>query len=83
MGPRLINRGNKPAARRSSGPRKSFNGAAVDQPRKCQGEGKGVEALMGFNGAAVDQPRKCPLLRRFDGRKPASMGPRLINRGNG
>ena len=62
-----------------------FNGAAADQPRKWDRAGT-VEFLPAwcFNGAAADQPRKvdASLAREHGPRRDASMGPRLISRGN-
>jgi len=42
-----------------------FNGAAVDQPRKCHRPRGGFGTRRSFNGAAVDQPRKW-LHRRYE-----------------
>ena len=67
----------------SLGPKmRGFNGAAVDQPRKCQDRTPARSDRTSFNGAAVDQPRK---YKTVGGQRVfgfASMGPRLINRGN-
>ena len=60
-----------------------FNGAAADQPRKRKTSPTAARKLSWcFNGAAADQPRKLRSLEAGGERDAASMGPRLISRGN-
>ena len=80
MGPRLINRGELKYQNNKKGNR-CFNGAAAYKPRR------GVRALLlhnwllRFNGAAAYKPRRALILVKFQCGVDASMGPRLINRG--
>ncbi len=84
MGPRLFNRGKTRRRRYNSEPTRSFNGAAVIQPRKMQDAAERIRPDdppsmgprlfnrgKGFGGPVV-----------FCGHGP-SMGPRLFNRGKG
>ena|SRR5947208_6313590 len=81
MGPRLISRGNSWGTKHNDR-KKSFNGAAADQPRKYAPQPAISRRSRRFNGAAADQPRKFEGLRPADRAFLASMGPRLISRGN-
>ena len=60
-----------------------FNGAALDQARKCRGLATAACGAGRFNGAALDQARKSSCCdRRLRPRRLASMEPRSIKRGN-
>ncbi len=81
MGPRLVSRGNfspGPGPARCVG----FNGAAARQPRKRGSATMLMPQSTGFNGAAARQPRKRGYCRHIPESVPASMGPRLVSRGN-
>jgi len=82
MGPRLISRGKHCMAHLSWVYRRSFNGAAADQPRKVDNQSTQRAHQRRFNGAAADQPRKGYIVRlSVRAAVTASMGPRLISRG--
>ena len=61
MEPRSIKRGNDGAgSAMAPAPESCFNGAALDQARKCSPASMRVSRASGFNGAALDQARKSP-----------------------
>ena len=85
MGPRLFSRGNGITRAGSSRSWIScFNGATTFQPWKCTWLYRSVAQDMtlqwGHDFSAVEILQSPP--RRWPGRRPASMGPRLFSRGN-
>ena len=81
MGPRLISRGESPC---NAWPRLSgggFNGATADQPWRATTPRQPTSPFPCFNGATADQPWRGKMACEVVKAAIASMGPRLISRG--
>ncbi len=81
MGPRILGRGNLPIALYPPMVGMLQWGRGFWAAEMVGGVGAGVEAT-GFNGAADFGPRKSAITARLDGLAAASMGPRILGRGN-
>ena len=80
MGPRLVSRGE--AYRCAAGGREcGFNGAAACEPRRGRARHSRGHRQQCFNGAAACEPRRAQRMRDLRRFRCASMGPRLVSRG--
>ena len=83
MGPRLLSRGNRSSGRSWVQASYSFNGATAVEPWKCYVSAYDPPGTKRFNGATAVEPWKSlPSVRAAARRRVASMGPRLLSRGN-
>ena len=82
MRPRFLNRGSDQGALAALLTR-SFNGAAISQPRIFVLAARPRHRSESFNGAAISQPRICRSGPVAGASGVPSMGPRFLNRGSG
>ena len=61
--------------------KRSFNGATADQPWRVELPEVNYGGNIGFNGATADQPWRVYEMSKRPSPVAASMGPRLISRG--
>ena len=82
MGPRLVSRGDPARGKKKSRTSGSFNGAAACEPRRQESRPNTELMWESFNGAAACEPRRLhPSPFPLPSEK-ASMGPRLVSRGD-